>query len=271
MSLDAIVDHGPLRHGKETWARPRRMSANDGNSYVVKVRNGEGSKSFFNEFVASNLARIIGLSAIEPVIINLSLGLIEDSRDLKSAQIKPGLYYATRYIEGAYTSTDDVEPSIQPHSVANIDEVPAFVVFDIFVHNTDRHGGNTLLIRSGTDRDRYKYLLIDHGHCFGGPTWSADEAANIPYEIAGVPWFTDGITGEDDFRKHVVRMTNLDEGDIDAARVGLPDAWDVPASDYNALRCALSSRRPDLMLAAVRSGRAVFSGWKRTGVERRDV
>ena len=269
MSLDAIVDHGPLRHGKETWARPRRMSANDGNSYIVKVRNGEGSKSFFNEFVASNLARIIGPSAIEPVIINLSSGLIEDSRDLGTAQIKPGLYYATRCIEGAYASTDDVAPSIQPHSVANIEQVPAFVVFDVFVNSKDRHGGNALLIRSGSDRDRYKYLLIDHGHCFGGPKWSASEAANLPYEVEGVPWFTDGITGEGDFREHADRMANLDECDIDAARAGLPDAWDVPAGDYKALRCALSSRSPDLMLDAVRAGRAVFSGCKRTGVKRR--
>lgn len=271
MSLDAIVDHGPLRHGKGTRARPRRMSANDGNSYIVKVRNGEGSKSFFNEFVASNLARITGPSAIELVTFNLDSDLIEDSRYFRSARIKPGLYYAIRYIEGAYTPTGDVEPSIQPHSVANMEEVPAIVVFDVFVNNKDRHGGNTLLIRSGSDRDRYMYLLIDHGHCFGGPKWSASEAANLPYEVEGVPWFTDGITGEGDFREHADRVANLDECDIDAARAGLPDAWDVPAGDYKALRCALSSRSPDLMLDAVRSGRAVFSGWKRTGVKRRDV
>lgn len=262
MSLVATMDHGPVHPGKETWAKPRRMSASDGNYYVVKIRNGDGSRSFFNEFVGSKLARIVGLSAIEPVVINLNASLIEKSQGLKDSRIKPGQYYATKYFDGAYTASEEPGFMIKSTSIVNLDEVPSFVIFDIFVNNKDRHGGNVILIPSDGGPS-YRYLLIDHGHCFGGPMWGPNEASNLPYELAGVPWYTGGITGEDDFRDSANRVAGLGEDDIDAARDGLPDAWDVPDSDYGMLKNTMLTRKPDMMLAVVRSGRASFTGWKK--------
>ena len=261
MQLDALLDMGPIRPGRETWAHPRRMMASDGNSYVVKIRNGADSKSFFNEFVASNIALRVGLPAAEPVVIHLGAELIGRSPDLKDAGIEPGAYYATRYLDDACAISDEQGLVVQPSSIANLEDVPALVIFDIFVHNTDRHGGNTLLVPSGGAR--YRYLLIDHGHCFGGPDWGPDGASDLAYELAGVTWSTDGVTGESDFAAPAALMAGLGEADIDAARDGLPGEWDVPAEDYKALRGSMSSRRRDPMLDTVRANRPIFAGWRR--------
>ena len=240
------------------------MNASDGNSYVVKIRNGgNGSKSFFNEFVASNIALMVKLPVAEPVIINLGARLIEQSSDLRNARIEPGPYFATRYLDGAYAISDREGLRVRPRSITNLDEVPAFVMFDIFVHNKDRHGGNTLLIPSGGG-SRYSYLLIDHGHCFGGPAWDSDSASNLPYELAGVPWYTNSIAGEADFVDPATRMARLGESDIDAAKDGLPNEWGIAADDYNALKNSMASRNPEMMLETVRENRSIIAALKGT-------
>ena len=271
MRLDATADLGPVRPGSATWSRPRRTSASDGHSYVVKIRNGgNASKSFFNEFVASNIALKVSLSIAEPAIINLSAKLTERSSGLRKARIEPGPYFATRYRDGAYAISDRKGILIRPSTIANLDEVPAFVVFDVFVHNKDRHGGNTILAPSG-DGSGYRYLLIDHGHCFGGPEWSSDTASDLAYEAAGIPWYTDGIAGESDFVGPADRMARLGEADIDASRSGLPAEWDIPADDYTALRRSMSSRSADIMLSVIKSNRSIIASMKSAVAGGRDA
>ena len=260
MGLDAIVDHGPVCPDRETWSRPRHIRASDGNEYVVKIRNGgNGSKSFFNEFVASNIALMVGLPAAEPVIINLGAKFIDETEDLKNAQIEPGAYYATKYHDRAYTISDGERLRIRPSSIVNLDDVPAFVIFDIFVHNKDRNSGNTILIPLNGGNSGYRYLLIDHGHCFGGPAWRVDSASDLAYELGGVLWYTNSVTDESDFVAPATQMARLSEADIDAARDGLPDEWDITTDEYKALRNSMSSRSLDMMLDTVRDNMSIFA------------
>ena len=265
MRLDAVLDHGPVCPDSVTWARPRIMVASDGNTYVVKMRNGgNASKSFFNEFVATNMALMVGLPAAEPAIVNLGAKFIEDTEDLRDAHVKPGPYFATKYYDGAYTASGGAELAIRPNSIVNLGDVPAFVIFDIFVHNKDRHGGNTLLVPLSGKSYIYRYLLIDHGHCFGGPTWNSDSVSDLPYEVAGVPWYTNNIVGESDFAAPADLMARLGGADIDAARAGLPDEWDIPTDDYNALRNSMSSRSRDAMLDTAKDYMPIFAVLKGT-------
>lgn len=260
MELDAVLDHGPVCPGKVTWSRPRHISASDGNDYVVKVRNGRnGSKSLFNEFVASNMALMVGMPAAEPVIINLGAEFIKETADLKDDQVEPGAYYATRYHSRVYAISDERGLLIRPGSIVNLADMPAFVAFDIFVHSKDRHGGNTLLVPLEGGSVGYRYLLIDHGHCFGGPTWDSDSVSDLPYEVAGVPWYTNSIVGESDFAAPADLMARLGGADIDAARGGLPDEWDIPAGNYKALKDSMSSRSRDAMLDIIRDNMPIIA------------
>ena len=257
------MDHGPIDPDRETSACPRRMSASDGNCYVVKMRSS-GPKSSFNEYVASGIAIIFGLPAAEPTVVHLGADLIRRTPALQGAQIKPGPYFATRYVTDAYDVDRNAGFSAQPEPVTNLEEIPSFVVFDILVNNTDRNDGNTLLAPSRDDEGRvvgYRYMLIDHGHCFGGPSWDSDTVSGLPYELAHVPWRTDDIESEKDFCGPAERMAGLSGEDVDKAREGLPGVWDVPADEYAALRKAVTSRSAGKVLDAIRANRRRFAGW----------
>ena len=240
------------------------MSANDGNDYVVKMPGSGNSKSFFNEFLAANIARMAGLFAAEPAVVNVGDELIGRSPDLQAARALPGPHFATRYRRGAYTTSGRIRLQIQPELIANLKDVPSFVVFDVLVHNTDRHGGNTLLVPSDGGRPGYQYMLIDHGHCFGGPYWNHDTVSDMAYKLAGVPWRTDSVAGIDDFAGPADRLTRLAAARIDEARSGLPGEWAIPADDYEALRCTLSSRRPNSILDAIKAGGDRLAGSRTT-------
>lgn len=254
MRLNATMDYGPVVPDMETLTCPRRMRANDGFDYVVKIRDG-GPKSLFNEYVAANVAQWAGLSVAEPAIVYLDAKFIGRTPALQSSQTQPGPHFATRFYDRAYDTHDMAGPRPRTPAITNLDKVPAFVVFDVFVNNKDRNDGNTLLVPSNGGRAGYHYLLIDHGHCFGGPDWDSDTAASLPYEIAGVPWQTDGIAGEDSFRDPVDRMAEMGLADMDRAKDGLPVEWDIPDGDYEALKSAMSSREPGKMMSAIMSSR----------------
>lgn len=163
------------------------MSANDGNDYVVKMPGSGNTRSFFNEFLAVNIARMAGLFAAEPAVVHVSGELIGRSPDLQAARALPGPHFATRHRRGVYTASGGMWLQIQPELIANLKDVPAFVVFDVLVHNTDRHGGNTLLVPSYGGRLGCQCMLIDHGHCFSGPCRDHDTVSDMPYRLAGVP------------------------------------------------------------------------------------
>lgn len=267
MQLDAMMDYGPLSPDSETWACPRRMSASDGNDYVVKISDNGSSKSFFNEFVAANIARMVGLPVAEPAVVHVGDKLVGRSPGLQAARVRPGPYFATRHCRGVYAASDLMSFRIPPEMITNLGDVPAFAVFDIFVHNTDRHGGNTLLVPSSSKRSGWHYLLIDHGHCFGGPHWDHGTVSSMPYELEDVPWQTDKVTGPGDFVDSAKSMTDLSPDCIDKARSELPDEWNVTTRDYAALREALSSRRQDLILKAIRSSQGMFASWRKKGLD----
>lgn len=254
------MDHGPIDPEEETSTCPRRMDASDGNCYVVKMRNG-GPKSNFNEHVASGIARIFRLPTAEPTVVHLGADLIRRTPALQGAQIEPGPYLATRYVPGAYDMDGNAGFSAQPEPVTNLEEIHTFVVFDMLVNDKDRSGGNTLLAPSRDDKGRlvgYRYMLIDHGHCFGGPSWDSDTVSDLPYELAHVPWRADGVKGEGDFCDPAERMAGLSGEDVDKAGGGLPGEWDAPAGEYEALRDAVTSRSASKMLDATRANQGLL-------------
>lgn len=254
------MDHGPIDPDGDAWACPRRTGANDGNDYAAKMPGSGNTRSFFNEFLAANIARMAGLFAAEPAVFHASDEPIGRSPDLQAARSLPGPHFATRHRRGACTASGGMRLQIQPELIANLKDVPAFVAFDILVHNKDRYGGNTLLVPSDGGRLGYQCLLIDHGRCFGGPCRDHDAVSDMPHRLAGAPWRTDGVSGIDDFAGPADRLTLLDAARIDEARSGPPGEWAVPVDDYEALGGTLSSRRPNSILDAIKAGSGGLAG-----------
>jgi hypothetical protein len=67
MSINAIAHISRLRGGSQAQV----MLADDGNKYVVKfLGNPQHDRVLANEYLASRLAQLIGLSVSEPAIIH---------------------------------------------------------------------------------------------------------------------------------------------------------------------------------------------------------
>ena len=254
------MDYGPIVPNMETSTCPRRMAANDGHTYVVKICNG-GPKARFNEYVAANIARNVGVPVAEPVIVHIDSKFIGRTSGLQKAKASPGPYFATRFYDKAYDMHSKAGPRPRQPQITNLEDVAAFVAFDVFVHNKDRNDGNTLLVPSNGGRTGYRYILIDHGHCFGGPAWDSATAASLPYETADMPWQTGAIPGEATFRSPIEKMVQTSRADIDNARDGMPSDWGIHDDDYEVLKRAMSSRDPDKILDAIKSSKSHFPRW----------
>ena len=102
------------------------------------------------------------MSVAEPAVVYIDAEFIGRTLGLQKTKTRPGPHFATLFYK-AYDVRGRVPPRPRQPQITNLEEVPAFVAFDIFVHNTDRNDGNTLLVPSNGGRADYRYLLIEAG------------------------------------------------------------------------------------------------------------
>ena len=175
----AKSDHGKLEG--ESITTPHRIEDTNGVMYAVKFPPCHEPNSNFNEYLGSCLAKDLKISVLEPYIMKLDADFIDNSDEMRKRGILPGKYFATLFIEDAYNLVDYEESS----DITNLSEVSKFIVFDVFIHNTDRHGKNTMIIpTSDSNNAPYKYVLIDHGRCFE----ICD--GKLPYVAQEIQWQT---------------------------------------------------------------------------------
>jgi hypothetical protein len=111
---------------------------------------------------------------------------------------------------------------------------------DAWVANVDRHQGNLLF--SGDDQ----VWLIDHGHCFSGPRWRAEELnANRAYRHRLGEWLTPELTER---RRNALAEASTNFairlGDADVSAIGrAAHALDLLVqSDFQAVTAFLRER-----------------------------
>ncbi len=78
--------------------------------------------------------------------------------------------------------------------------------YDTWIANIDRHAGNLLFGGNG------EFWLIDHGHCFTGPTWSPDDLdPESEYRNRLSEWLTGELKVEQK-KRHAESMRNFGAG-----------------------------------------------------------
>ena len=170
----------PLREG---GSLPAVIEADDLGTYVLKFRGaGQGRKALVAELVAGELARVLGLSVPDIVLVELDpeLGRTEPDPEIQDLiRASGGLNLALDFLPGSLP----FDPAVGPPDPALAARI---LWFDALVQNVDRSPRNTnLLVWHDT------LWLIDHGaalyfhHAWPGREGSALEtAAQRPYAAA---------------------------------------------------------------------------------------
>ncbi len=151
-TVTAIRYVAPLREG---GSLPAIVEADDFGTYVLKFRGaGQGRKALVAELVAGELARALGLSVPEVVLVELDpeLGRTEPDPEIQDLiRASGGLNLALDYLPGSL-GFDPIVNSPDPALAANI------LWFDALVQNVDRSPRNTNVLMW-----HERLWLIDHG------------------------------------------------------------------------------------------------------------
>ena len=143
----------PLREG---GSLPGLVEADDDGLYVVKFRGaGQGPRALVAEWLAGEIARAVGLTVPELVLIDVDAGLGDAEPDEELQDLvhrSGGLNIGLDFLPGALMFNPAADPEVDPEDAADT------VWLDAFVTNPDRTPANpNLLVWHG------RTWLIDHG------------------------------------------------------------------------------------------------------------
>lgn len=157
---------------------PYVVWCNDGNRYVVKFPgNPQGTKSLTNEYIASRMAKLLGLPIMDFSLIKVKKENYSDDMKQEMDSIS-GTAFGTIYDDKLLTvlNPDEIIKS------SNRNDAIKILIFDMVMGNYDRNQGN-LMVNSSTK----KIIMIDHTHIFGlGTIWDQYQLPryiDMPFEI----------------------------------------------------------------------------------------
>ncbi len=165
----------PLREG---GSLPAIVEADDLGTYVLKFRGaGQGPKALVAEVVAGEIARHLGLSVPELVLVDLDPALARAEPDPEIQDLiraSTGLNLALDYLPGSL----GFDPLVNPPDAGLASRI---LWFDALVTNVDRTPRNTNLLQW-----HGRLWLIDHGAALyfhhAGKDWRA--ASKRPFAAA---------------------------------------------------------------------------------------
>ena len=136
MSLKAVTHISQVRGGSQA----RIMLADDGRKYVTKLMgNPQCTRVLANDYLACRLARMIGLSVPEPVIILVDEETILEQQITftlagRAVAARPGLQFGSALVSGEVL---DWLPGTMLGRVRNLREFAGLLAFDKWTCNAD--------------------------------------------------------------------------------------------------------------------------------------
>ena len=162
-------------------AQGHLMYCDDGVPYVVKFQNNpQDLRVLVNEWLATHLARIVGLPSPPCEVVEVTPWLIENSQELsiivgeRMEPCLPGLHFGSQFIGGLMPGNSvDYLPEQQLADVRNLGDFAGMLVFDKWTCNSN--GRQAVFHRKQRER-KYTATFIDHGFCFGAGEWEFHDA-----------------------------------------------------------------------------------------------
>lgn len=254
-------------------AQSHLMFADDGVPYVVKFQNNpQDLRVLVNEWLATHLARMIGLPSPPCEVVEVTPWLIENSRELsivvgeQAEPCLPGLHFGSQFIGGLMPGNSvDYLPEQQLSDVRNLKDFAGMLAFDKWTCNAN--GRQAVFHRKQRER-KYTATFIDHGFCFGAGEWQFHDAPlrgvfarNLVYE---------GISGWESFEPWMTRIREIAIDRIWQIAEQIPPEWyraEVEALEQLVERVyARRERIPEWIGAFRESSREPFPNWKRVAM-----
>lgn len=173
MSINAIAHISRLRGGSQAQV----MLADDGNRYVVKfLGNPQHDRVLANEYLACRLAKLIGFSVPEPVIIHVDEQTIREQQItfmLAGRPVVPcsGPQFGSRLVTAELIF--DFLPGTMLGQIRNLAEFAGMLAFDKWTSNAD---GRQVVFHKNAHQRKYTATWIDFGYCFNAGEWSFPES-----------------------------------------------------------------------------------------------
>jgi len=172
MYIKAVAHISQVRGGSQA----RIMSGDDRKKYVVKfMGNPQCTRVLANDYLACRLARMIGLSVPEPVVIRVDEKTILEQQVTftlagRAVAARPGLQFGSSLVTGEVL---DWLPGTLLGRVRNLKEFAGLLAFDKWTGNAD---GRQVVFHKGMRERKYTASFIDFGYCFNAGEWSFPDA-----------------------------------------------------------------------------------------------
>lgn len=249
-AVSAVRYEGPRKTsaGQSTASAPHNLVADDGKTYVVKfIRDCSTNRTLVNEFVCGLIAKTLGISAPDIVLINVPETIVTNSPELVAVGVTPGTYLGSQEVSGAFDLNKmPAAPDVMSATIENLDDAPGAITFDIFVWNGDRNNAGNILLQPVVGGTQFRFYLIDHGHCFTGPNWQdAQLPGYAPQAYSGPthPLLTNCSAKAAKANTTVGEIEKMKEEVLSQMTKAVPNEWNFPNSSRSALESYLVQRR----------------------------
>jgi hypothetical protein len=217
------------------------MLADNGEKYVTKLMgNPQCTRVLANDYLACRLARMIGLSVPEPVII------LVDEKTILERQItftlagravaaRPGLQFGSALVTGEVL---DWLPGTMLGRVRNLREFAGLLAFDKWTCNAD---GRQVVFHKEMRERKYNASFIDFGYCFNAGEWSFPDAP-----LRGVYGLNDvyeRIVSWNDFEPWLSRIERFPAWQLQGVADEIPCEWYGERDEMQRLQECLLDRR----------------------------
>jgi hypothetical protein len=217
------------------------MLAEDGRKFVVKfMGNPQCTRVLANDYLACRLARMIGLSVPEPVIILVNEETILQQQITftlagRAVAARPGLQFGSALVTGQVL---DWLPRTMLGQVRNLRVFAGLLAFDKWTGNAD---GRQVVFHKNMRERKYTATFIDFGYCFNAGEWSFPDAP-----LRGVYGLNDvyeRIESWDDFAPWLSRIERFPARQLQGIADEIPCEWYGERSDLQRLLDCLLERR----------------------------
>ncbi|MDI1495407.1 MAG: hypothetical protein K8823_715 [Cenarchaeum symbiont of Oopsacas minuta] len=243
------------------------IKGSDGKHYVIKIPPKNDHRSNLNEYLGCRIGKYFGLPVLDSITIKLTKEFLELARDDLGNEVDEGEYFATLKQDRYEVDVDRIK-NMDTNNIINQDDVSKFIIFDIFIDNIDRNSGNYFFIHSSLDPKKMQYILIDHGHIFGGPQHDFNGVNILPYRFEIQPWNLRCITLKklNNASRYITTEFGLDVMKMYLDEAPLP--WKLSYGDENisAVKESMVKRDKDQILNVVLNNSEIHQALNYRGI-----